>query len=88
MVMLGEGAGEVHQRLVDTMGNLTLTGYNSELSNAAFDEKKKRLEDTHIELNRWILHQPSWRAEQIDNRAQDLFVRAISLWPGPSQHLG
>lgn len=31
---------EVHQALVHTLGNLTLTGYNSTLSNSPFTIKK------------------------------------------------
>jgi uncharacterized protein with ParB-like and HNH nuclease domain len=50
---LGEAAEEIHATLVHTFGNLTLTGYNSELGNLPFSQKKAKLENTHIELNRW-----------------------------------
>jgi hypothetical protein len=81
---LGETAKSTHARLLNTMGNLTLTGYNSELQNAPFREKKARLQTTHIELNRWILEQENWGAPQIEQRAQVLLPIAISLWNGPA----
>ena len=40
---LGDDAREVHAKLVDTFGNLTLTGYNAELSNLSFSEKREDL---------------------------------------------
>ena len=52
---LGGDAREAHARLVGTLGNLTLTGYNAELGNMSFVDKKDKLKNTHIELNRWIL---------------------------------
>ena len=38
---LGAGWRETHERYVHTIGNLTLTGYNSELGNKIFAEKRK-----------------------------------------------
>ena len=40
---LGSDATDVHNQWLDTVGNLTLTGYNSELSNKPFAEKKVAL---------------------------------------------
>lgn len=34
-------APEEHQRYLHTLGNLSVTGYNSELSNKSFAEKKR-----------------------------------------------
>lgn len=80
---LGPYAKELHAQLVDTLGNLTLTGYNSELGNLSFPKKKEKLSNTHIELNRWILDQEEWTEKQIVERANLLAQRAISMWPGP-----
>lgn len=42
--MIGEGnkeaANEILERCVHTLGNLTITGYNSSLSNKGFEEKR------------------------------------------------
>lgn len=81
---LGEGAEATHARLLDTVGNLTLTGYNSELQNSPFATKKTLLQTTHIELNRWILAQSNWTAAQIEERAKLLLPIATSLWVGPA----
>ncbi|BAY21209.1 hypothetical protein NIES2100_09590 [Calothrix sp. NIES-2100] len=80
---LGSEAEKVHTTLVNTFGNLTLTSYNSELSNLPFSEKKAKLENTHIELNRWILQQTSWGASEIEERANNLLLIANKIWLSP-----
>lgn len=80
---LGSNAEEIHATLVDTFGNLSLTAYNTELGNLPFADKKARLENTHIELNRWILQQPHWRAAEIEKRAKYLLRKANRIWAGP-----
>lgn len=80
---LGPEAGTVHARLKDTLGNLSLTSYNAEVSNLPFQEKKARLKNTHIELNRFHLDQERWNEDAIRRRAEAMFATAVSLWPGP-----
>lgn len=41
--MLGPDCERVYDEFVNTLGNLTLTAYNSELSDASFAEKKARV---------------------------------------------
>ena len=77
---LGSDFEAVHTTLVDTFGNLTLTGYNSELGNLTFSEKKTKLENTHIELNRWLLKKDHWGATEIEERAKDLLAMANKIW--------
>ena len=38
-----ENLDEVYESIVHTLGNLTLTGYNSELSNSEFGVKRVKL---------------------------------------------
>ncbi|MEH2436196.1 MAG: DUF262 domain-containing protein [Nostoc sp.] len=80
---LGSEAEKVHTTLVNTFGNLTLTSYNSELSNLPFSEKKAKLENTHIELNRWILQQGNWQTPEIEERAKSLLLIANNIWLSP-----
>jgi uncharacterized protein with ParB-like and HNH nuclease domain len=80
---LGSEADKIHTTLVNTFGNLTLTSYNSELSNLPFSEKKVKLENTHIELNRWILQQTSWGVLEIEQRAKVLLDIANKIWFAP-----
>lgn len=81
--MLGPDAEKTHDILCHTFGNLTLTGYNSELGNLPFDEKKKKLAPTHVELSQWVLAQSKWTEHEMRERANYLFNRANALWPGP-----
>lgn len=85
--MLGARAEHIHSTLLNTLGNLTLTGYNPELSNLPFDEKKAKLTDTHVELNRWLLQQLTWTDSEVLTRAQALLDRAKAIWPGPETPL-
>jgi Protein of unknown function (DUF1524) len=80
--ILGNESEKLHAKWVDTFGNLTLTGYNPELGNIPFSEKQEKLANTHIELNRWILEQKVWRADEITKRADTLLEKAKALWPG------
>ncbi len=80
---VGLHADLVHARLKDTFGNLSLTGYNTELGNLPFREKKAKLASTHIELNRFVLEQERWDEDAITRRAEAMFAAAVSLWPGP-----
>ena len=41
---LGDDAPEHHARLLHTLGNLTLTGYNPDLSNRLYVEKRELLQ--------------------------------------------
>jgi Protein of unknown function (DUF1524) len=41
--MLGEEWEQIHDALLHTLGNLTLTGYNMELSNSPFETKRVEL---------------------------------------------
>jgi hypothetical protein len=80
---LGANADRIRAELADTLGNLTLTAYNSELANLPFAEKKARLATSHIELNRWICEQPQWTDAEIKTRADLLVDSALQIWPRP-----
>jgi uncharacterized protein with ParB-like and HNH nuclease domain len=84
---LGPSWEEHHEQLLHTLGNLTLTSYNSELSNRSFDEKKALFAASHIELNRYFASVERWTAESIERRAEALIDQALAIWPyfGPHQ---
>lgn len=86
---LSEGADLAyeHERLVHTLGNLTLTGYNSELSNRPFSHKRVQLGNSPLELNKAIAASDTWGVEQIITRGEHLAERIIELWPGPDESL-
>ena len=69
---LGEDADQQHELLVNTLGNLTLTAYNSELSNTAFPQKRHMLVNSHLELNKYFSDIQTWDSEAIKQRAKRL----------------
>ncbi|SFR24367.1 Protein of unknown function [Lentzea waywayandensis] len=79
----GETYEQVHSSLVHTLGNLTLTGYNSELSNSPFDVKRAKLAKSGLVMNQHIAEQSGWGRPQILARADALAERVIAAWPGP-----
>ena len=79
----GDDPEVVHEELLHTLGNLTVTAYNGQLSNHPFERKKQILEGSHLELNQHIAPEASWGSEQILRRAEELADRAVQLWPGP-----
>lgn len=78
--MLGERAGEIYAQWLHTVGNLTLSGYNPDMGNQSFEEKKKILRESHIELNRDIVACEEWNESTIRARAAMLADRAVAVW--------
>lgn len=85
---LGQDPDEVRDELVHTLGNLTLTGINAQLSNNPFQRKQELYANSHLELNRDLPEQPAWGRNQILARAEALAERVIALWPGPLPGFG
>ncbi|XWK71538.1 DUF262 domain-containing protein [Tunturiibacter lichenicola] len=80
LTTLGPEAEEIKDRLLHTLGNLTLTGYNPQLSNQSFAAKKEIYRDSHIELNQWIADREVWGEEQITQRANNLAQECVRIW--------
>jgi len=81
--MLGEGADAIHEKWLDVLGNLTLTGYNSELSNDPFPKKKVLFSDSHFEMNKWIAGREKWTETELRERTDLVFANAKVIWPRP-----
>jgi len=84
--MLGDDWVSIHERYLHTLGNLTLTGYNSELGDKPFAEKKDMLENpetpTHITiLYKNVLNLDAWTEKAIQNRAKILSDTILKLFP-------
>jgi hypothetical protein len=77
---LGEDWEAVHAEWLDTIGNLTLTGYNSELSNADFGAKCALLQESHCELNKHFVGVETWDEQAIANRGEILAEKALEIW--------
>lgn len=81
--MLRENYANVHKKWLHTLGNLTLTGYNSELSNKPFEEKSAHLQkNSNLALNKYYQQKKVniWDEEAIKNRAEYLADIAIKIW--------
>ena len=74
---------QLHQRLVHTLGNLTLTAYNSELSNNPFQRKQDMYRSSGLEMNRQLAEKSEWGSAEILERADKLADLAVNVWPGP-----
>jgi hypothetical protein len=80
--MLGANANEQHEKWLHTLGNLTLTAYNPELSNKPFAEKLTYLsEKSSFALNQYFRHISAWNASEIQRRGQYLSEIAVQVWP-------
>lgn len=80
---LGQDPDRVHQDLVHTLGNLTLTAFNGTLSNNPFERKRQIYDASHLELNRALAENDAWGRYQILARADELADHAAAIWPGP-----
>ena len=78
------GPEELHDLLVHTLGNLTLTAENAKLSNSPFQRKQDILHASALRMNREIADAPAWGKAQILQRAERLADRVIRIWPGPA----
>ena len=81
---LGEDWREVHEKYLHTIGNLTLTGYNPELSNRPFRQKQKITGgfcDSPLRLNESLRQATEWDETAIRDRAEMLAEKAREVWP-------
>ena len=65
---------EEHEEYLHTLGNLSVTGYNSEMSNKSFKEKQEIIRDNSkaVILNSDVLDKESWQISDIQSRGKRL----------------
>ncbi len=83
---LGENFEAIHEKCLHTIGNLTLTGYNSEYSNNSFQEKRdmeKGFKQNSLQLNQSLKKLEPFGEKEIEKRANDLADRALKIWTYP-----
>jgi uncharacterized protein with ParB-like and HNH nuclease domain len=78
---LGEDWQADHELYLNTLGNLTLTAYNSELSNSPFPKKRQLLSESHLELNGYFQNVNDWNRISIEDRSRTLATLALKTWP-------
>lgn len=83
---LGENFDNIHSTYLNTLGNLTLTGYNSELSNHDFEKKRKMKNGftySPIRLNHMLKDINEWNEREIEYRGDILSELALNVWKYP-----
>ena len=84
---LGAEWQEVQKKYLHTIGNLTLTAYNSEMSDRPFLEKIDMpggFKESALRLNKYVVLQNKWNEKHIQERANELAKKAESIWPYPT----
>lgn len=84
---LGPDWERVQKTWLHTLGNLTLTGYNPELSDRPFAEKrdmKGGFRESPLRMNEGLGALEAWNEDAIKARAVRLAGRAVGVWAAPS----
>ena len=83
---LGADWKRIQSLYLHTLGNLTLTGYNSEYSDRSFKEKRDMDGGFHhspLRLNEGLGTCEVWNEEAIKARANRLAAQAAKIWTAP-----
>lgn len=84
---LGVNWKEIQKTYIHTIGNLTLTAYNSEMSDRPFMDKMNMpggFKESALRLNAYLVKLTEWNEDHIKERAQQLAAKAVQIWPYPS----
>lgn len=84
--MLGANWREIQKTYLHTIGNLTLTCYNSEMSDHPFLTKMDMeggFKESALRLNGFVVKQTEWTESTIKTRAQLLAEKAKKIWAFP-----
>ena len=83
---LGSEWRQVQERWLHTLGNLTLTGYNSEYSDRFFSQKRDMqggFKESPLRLNEGLGALNTWNEGTIQERAERLAAKAVQVWTPP-----
>ena len=84
---LGEHAAEIHFVWLHRLANLTLTGYNSRLSNNSFVEKRDAKEGGYrvsgLKMNQKIAIKEKWGLAELEERSREMVESAMKIWAYP-----
>lgn len=78
---LGEDFATIHQEKLHSLGNLTLTGYNPNMSNNGFAIKKIEFAKSNLEINQYFSSIMRWDEIAIEQRTETLAKKIIEIWP-------
>lgn len=83
---LGSEWRRIQQTWLHTLGNLTLTAYNSEYSDRPFAEKrdmKGGFKESPLRLNAGLGQTEQWNEDAIKARSKRLADKALEVWAAP-----
>lgn len=84
---LGVNAEEIHSEWLHRLANLTLTGYNPNLSNSSFEEKRDAKEfgykHSGIRMNQRIAAKETWGLAELEERNEEMIKYAVTIWKYP-----
>ncbi len=84
---LGPEWQRIQQTWLHTLGNLTLTGYNSEYSDRPFPSKRDMeggFKESPLKLNAKLGEVEIWNEAAIQARADRLAEQAVAVWKAPA----
>lgn len=83
---LGEDWEQIQKTYLHTLGNLTLTGYNPELSDRPFIEKRDMtggFKDSPLRINAGLGGKETWDEQAIKSRGSELAAKLTDVWKMP-----
>lgn len=84
---LGINASVIHATWLHRLANLTLTGYNPNLSNKTFEEKlnaeKGGYRTSGLRMNQKIAEKDSWGLDELEERNGEMLALAQKIWAYP-----
>lgn len=84
---LGEDWKRIHEQYLHALGNLTLTGYNSEYSDRPFPEKRDMIggfKESPLKLNQGLGVCEVWNEAAMKERGERLAKGATVIWQAPT----
>jgi uncharacterized protein with ParB-like and HNH nuclease domain len=83
---LGEHFEEIHRNLLHNLGNLILTEFNSEIGNKSFEEKKRKLNTSSLNLRIDIISRNFWNEQSIMEHQSNMVNWFLETFPLPDQY--
>lgn len=81
---LGANYAEIHETWLHRLANLTLTGYNPNLGNKPFEEKRDAEEGGYrasgLKMNQKIAAKTSWGLAELEERSEEMTALAGKIW--------
>lgn len=85
---LGPNAEEIHTTWLHRLANLTLTGYNPNLSNNPFADKRDAenggYKASGLRMNQKIAQKDTWGLPELEERNAELLAYAKKIWSYPT----